>query len=296
MGEQTEISWTDHTFNPWIGCTKVSDGCKHCYAESLMDKRWGKVQWGPNGERKRTSDANWREPLKWARKAFDTFGRKARVFCASLADIGEDRPELEPWRADLCDLIRETRDRIDWQLLTKRPENLTRLFPEDVLASCWLGTSTENQPTADERIPHMLRCPAAVRFLSVEPMLGPVDLRNIRLGTHRGEPHYGDALTGFDASTSPPIHNSDGVSWVIVGGESGHGARGCSTAWIRSIVEQCRSASVPCFVKQLGARPFDDPVDGPFITLRDKKGGDLSEWPADLRVREFPHPQPEVSR
>ena len=119
MAENSKIEWTDHTFNPWIGCTKVSDGCKNCYAESLMDKRWGKVKWGPQGQRQRTSDENWKKPFAWDRQAAKQ-GIRYRVFCASLADVFEDNDQVSDWRLDLFDMIKVTPN-LDWLLLTKRP-------------------------------------------------------------------------------------------------------------------------------------------------------------------------------
>lgn len=267
MAENSAIEWTDHTFNPWIGCSKVSPGCKHCYAETLMDTRYGRVKWGVNGTRVRTGPDNWKKPERWNRQA-EAEGRRARVFCASLADVFEDRPELVEWRADLWALIEATPS-LDWQLLTKRPENrhmfpyrwLEEVFPPNV----WIGTSVENQEAADERIPELLKIPAAVRFLSCEPLLGFVDVVSW-LGT--GHPEF-----------------DPGVDWVIVGGESGPKARPFDLGWAESIEQQCAHASVACFVKQLGDRAVRN---GHSYGARAKKGGDWDEWPADLRVRQFP--------
>src|ERR1051326_4190826 len=121
MGQDSKIEWTDHTFNPWTGCTKVSPACANCYAEAWA-KRTNIVKWGPNAERRRTSESNWRQPLIWDCDAAKA-GERKRVFCASLADVFEDRPELEPWRRDLMRLILSTHN-LDWLLLTKRPENI----------------------------------------------------------------------------------------------------------------------------------------------------------------------------
>ena len=253
MGENSKIEWTHHSFNPWIGCSKVSAGCANCYAEELMAIRYKRVQWGEQGTRKRTSDRNWREPLKWNREA-EQAGERRRVFCASLADVFEGRRELIPWRVELFQLIAVT-PWLDWLLLTKRPEYFVRFLPwygeGEPPGNVWLGTSVENQQTADQRIPHLLDAPAVLRFLSCEPLLGPVTL-----------------------SRSTEWIVPCGIDWVIVGGESGHRARPCDLQWIRSILNQCESASVPCFVKQLGGGT--------------DKRGDWDKWPADLRVREFP--------
>lgn len=288
MGSKSKIEWTDHTFNPWWGCTKVSPGCAHCYADAFA-KRTGHPVWGPDALRRFFPDPHWRAPLTWNAAARDAAVRR-RVFCASMADVFEDRPDLVEPRARLFDLIGRT-TWLDWLLLTKRPENIGRLWLSDVVApNVWYGTTVEDQARADERIPQLLAVPAAVRFLSVEPLLGPVDLRP-----------YLDGSTRWSVRT-----NATNVDWVIVGGESGPGARPCDVAWIRSIVDRCIDAGVPVFVKQIGAFPvtananLDDWPDDAVLVhhgegaaagrakLRDPKGGDPAEWPEDLRVREFP--------
>lgn len=289
--EGTKIEWATHTFNPWVGCTKVSPGCQHCYAEAL-DRRWGHGRWGPKAPRQRTSVAYWRQPLRWDVKAAQT-GEQVRVFCASLADVWEDRADLVEHRADLFRVIQAT-PALTWLLLTKRPENILRLWPAgfqppgvDTWPNVWLGTTVEDQERADLRVPQLLRVPAALRFLSVEPLLGPVDLTR--------------------------LHGLPPIGWAIVGGESGAGARPMDVAWARGVVAQCRAAGVPCFVKQLGARVLDEKADAhyadgwaewpngtsvvartaePFVPvgyrLKDTKGGDPAEWPEDLRVRQVP--------
>ena len=150
MGENSKIEWTDHTFNPWIGCQRVSHGCDRCYAEAMMDHRYHKVEWGPHGERKRTSEANWRKPRQWAKAARGT-GVRPRVFCASLADVFDNQvPDV--WRSDLFDLIAATPE-LDWLLLTKRPENLVRMWPSGDWPNVWLGTTCEDQEHFNERWP-----------------------------------------------------------------------------------------------------------------------------------------------
>lgn len=251
MGATTGISWCDHTFNGWVGCAKVAPECTNCYAETYGN-RFG-VAWGPRGTRRRTSASNWREPLKWDRAA-KRDGVRRRVFCSSLADVFEDRPELVPWRVELFRLI-ERCDGLDWLLLTKRPENMVRMAPETWAgrwpSHVWAGTSAGCQPSADKRIPRLLEVPAAVRFVSCEPLLEEVRF-------------VGPAGAGR-------------IDWVIVGGESGPHARLCSDDWVRSIRDQCRGAGVLLFVKQL-SRPGT------------RKGvvTDPAEFPEDLRIMEYP--------
>lgn len=323
------IQWTTHTFNPWVGCQRVSPGCEHCYAETRDGRFHGGKHWGPKGERQVTSAAIWRQPKQWNDEAAAA-GVRARVFCASLADVFEDRPELVDPRARLFDLIGQT-PWLDWQLLTKRPENMVRLAPaswvEGWPVNVWAGTTLEDQKRADERIPHLLGVPAKVRFLSCEPLLGAVDLtrwvhrnwcgfcfgRGHTHGADVGIVRDGKRLCGEEYSMGwcgSPLGSL--VNWVIVGGESGPSARPFDVAWARSLVRQCRDASVPVFVKQLGARPEtsrvsdqrddgaaekqteiqnergEDDLTFPIVGLRDRKGGSMEEWPADLRVREFP--------
>lgn len=331
MSENSKIEWTDHTFNPWEGCTKVSPGCANCYAES-RNHRWGGDNWGKGKPRRRTSVDNWKKPLKWNRnhqelvddadtKHFMERGvlkvQRQRVFSASLADWLDDEVPIE-WLADFLKLIYDTPN-LDWLLLTKRPENFTKrlkavhqdsppmtsfthwvsewlnLHPaSSPPPNVWIGTSVEDQQRADERIPELLRIPAAVRFLSVEPLLGPVDLHTVAWRK----------VDNNHAIPQPWHERQYWPDWVIVGGESGPKSRPCNVEWIRSIVRQCQAAGVPCFVKQLGSNAE---VDLAFVEWQESyapdsfingvskakatihpKGGDMAEWPEDLRVREFP--------
>jgi protein gp37 len=295
MGENSSIEWTDHTFNPWIGCTKVSDGCKNCYAEA-QDKRWRKEpRWGPKAARERTGESYWKQPARWDRDA-KTAGVRRRVFCASLADVFDDHPSIEQaWRDDLWRTIAATPS-LDWLLLTKRPELISvpwqHVRGEPPWPNVRLGTTVEDQEQARKRIPWLLGVPAAVRFLSVEPQIGPVDLSRIELVAP--VPPYGpgawlNALTGH--VTGPDDILPGRIGWVICGGESGRGARPFNVEWARSLRDQCAAARVPFFCKQLGANPRWEGRDAlePIPALQsDPKGGDWSEWPADLRVREFP--------
>jgi protein gp37 len=256
VGANSKIEWCDHTFNPWIGCTRVSAACDHCYAEALAH-RHGWAEWG-NHPRRRTSAANWKLPLKWNREAGYAaesyhFGEqpppRPRVFCASLADVFDNQIPDE-WRTDLWRLINSTPN-LDWLLLTKRPQNMAKMLPDNWMRcvpwpNVWLGTTCENQEEADRRIPHLLSVPAKVHFLSCEPLLGPIDLLRLpRVGQHH------DWLTGeyADARTHKATARID---WVIAGGESGPHARPMHPDWARSLRDQCAAANVPYFFKQWG--------------------------------------------
>ncbi|MBC7944549.1 MAG: phage Gp37/Gp68 family protein [Burkholderiales bacterium] len=221
MGFNSRIEWTTHTFNPWWGCTKVSRGCKFCYAEALS-KRYGHDVWGARKPRRLLSDNHWREPLKWEAEA-----RRERlrfqVFCASMADVFEEKAPAGQLDR-LWDLIRQTPN-LDWQLLTKRPHRIADSLPEDWgsgYQNVWLGTSVEDRRVID-RISLLVKVPAKVHFLSLEPLLGPL-----------------------------PDLPLKGINWVIVGGESGAGARPIYPDWVRSIRNQCLKAEVAFFFKQWG--------------------------------------------
>lgn len=261
MAERTKIQWTDHTYNPWIGCAKINEGCKFCYAETLMDTRYGRVQWGVNGTRSRTK--TWNDPPRWDRAAAAA-GERHKVFCASLADVFEDRAELAPWRSDLFKLI-DRCGNLDWLLLTKRPENVRRMWEGPNRGNVWIGTSVANQANADEFVPRLLTCRGlgSVLFLSVEPQIARIDLSRFL----------------FPCPT---------VDWVIVGGESkqGHGEpRAFHLDWARLIVQQCREATIPCFVKQMGSNSWDG---GRRVRFADSHGGNWGEWPPELKVRQCP--------
>jgi protein gp37 len=279
MGENTAIEWADHTFNPWIGCTKVSPACDNCYAEKLAVNRLG-VAWGPHAERRRTAESTWRQPLAWNRKA-QREGKRARVFCASLADVFDNQVPAE-WRNDLWDLIKRT-EHLDWLLLTKRPQNIRKMIldlPAGHWAewgagwpNVWLGTTVENQAEADRRIPHLLAVPAARRFLSCEPLLGPVALHHIRMETKAGT-GFADALRGefylpgCGSVSSQTFTRQPRIDWVIAGGESGPGARPLRIEWARSLRDQCAAAGVPFLWKQWGEFRPDDPGGGQTSMVR----------------------------
>lgn len=290
MGEKTGISWTDATFNPWIGCKKVSPGCANCYAEVGPAAKFKGVKWGPGQQRVRTSESNWNLPLRWNRKAAAA-GVRTKVFCASLADWLDPEVPAE-WLSDLLGLIDATPN-LKWQLLTKRPELwrermeavrdrwapvaelngkllagnwLTGTAPMNV----WVGTTVEDQRRADERIPALLSIPAKVQFLSMEPQLEAVQI------------------------PLPFLYYKGAIQWVIIGGESGHKARPFNLGWARSIVKQCKDAGVAVFVKQMGdlpVNPLSMSAGGEGLRLPAYKahhGADPSEWPVDLRLQEFP--------
>ncbi|PFH29082.1 phage Gp37/Gp68 family protein [Burkholderia sp. JKS000303] len=291
MSENTKIEWTDSTFNPWEGCAKVSPGCDHCYAEARNARFAGgtAVNWGPSAPRRRTSAANWRKPISWEARpflqcracgwrgdqpgaanglavcpesrcaSFDLVIARRRVFCASLADVFDNEVDLL-WRRDLFRLITDTPN-LDWLLLTKRignvPTMLRHIGVERVPDNVWLGATIVNQEEADRDIPKLLAVPARVRFLSMEPLLGPVDVRFAfadagviccrTCGYRTNDPSHGPCPN--DGST---LRSDVGVDWVIVGGESGTEARPMHPDWARDLRDQCAAAGVPFLFKQWG--------------------------------------------
>lgn len=240
MADLTRISWTDHTFNPWTGCQKWSVECDHCYADAWA-RRTGRDVFGGRGKRKRTVKSNWAKPRVWNRLAAEK--RKPRkVFCASLADVFEDAPGPNEWRTDLWDLIRET-PWLDWQLLTKRPENIARMLPEDWgdgWRHVWLGTSIGLRDHVG-RADVLRQVPAAVRFLSAEPLLGPLLIPRGPGGSIPPE------WVGHDGLVLP------GIDWLIVGGESGAGHRPMDLDWARSLRGTAAMYGIPFFFKQIAA-------------------------------------------
>ena len=280
MAENSAIEWTDHTFNPWRGCQKVSPGCENCYAETLSHRNPGVLgEWGPPHatERPIAAESYWRKPLAWNRQA-EAAGRPARVFVASLADVFEDAPQVVDARARLFDLMADT-PWLTWLVLTKRPENVRGLTPwtrwgDSWPVNVWLGTSVEDQQRADERIPALLDTPAAVRFLSCEPLLGPVTLERW-LG-------YNDPAD--DGAYVPRAAADQRIRWVIVGGESGPRARPMHPAWARTLRDQCTDAGVPFLFKQWGAWSPSWTVDGGTFELADLRD-DETVWPNSSRGR-----------
>jgi len=229
VGKETAISWCDATWNLAWGCEKTSPGCAKCYALAF-DKRTGGDHWGPGAPRRTFGPRYWRQPLAWDREAA-LAGERRRVFCSSMTDVFLDDPVIDHERAKLWPLIRQTRLGLDWLLLTKRANRIRQCLPADWgdgYGNVWMGVSVEDQERALERIPILLAIPAAIRFLSVEPLLGPVDL-------------------------SPWL---PGLSWVIVGGESGPGFRPMDLEWVRTLRDQCRWYGVAFWFKQgAGLRP-----------------------------------------
>jgi protein gp37 len=231
---KTKIQWVDYTFNPWWGCVQISPACDHCYA-MMMAKRLGNrlfghpVQWGPGGKRGYIAGDKWREPLKWNRDAQRASERR-RVFCGSMMDIFEGLKEQRPHLERLWSLIAAT-PHLDWLLLTKRPNNVAKLRPGKWPSNVWIGATIETQEWAEQRLPHLLAADCAIRFLSVEPMLGALDLR----------PHLGAGLGK--------------INWVICGAESGMQARSPegTVRWLRDLRDQCVDAGVPIFFKQWGS-------------------------------------------
>ena len=295
MSAQSSIEWTDRTWNPVTGCTKVSAGCKNCYAETIAKRFWK----GRKFTNVRCHEDRIDDPLKWR--------KPCRIFVNSMSDLfHEDVPY--DFIVRVLDVMHEAR-RHTFQVLTKRSQRMIEVMraytcaaPQNLPPNLWLGVSVENQAAADERIPILLKAPAAVRFLSCEPILGELHLSQWLESEL-------DRYCRDDCFGIPVNANRAKVDWVIVGGESGPGARPCDVEWIRSIVKQCKAAGIPVFVKQLGANIIAgnpcDPIDqfpndalprfsqGPDeftaqLHLRDRKGGNPAEWPADLRVREFP--------
>lgn len=305
MGSKTEISWINSTFNPWWGCVKVSPSCDNCYADTFATRvGYGPNPvnpdkfpiWGKNSNRKFFDQKHWDGPKKWDKKAAKG-GARIRVFCGSMCDVMEDSPnsKIPVERLRLFELIEATPN-IDWQLLTKRPQNYRRFLPEswldNPLPNVWLGTTCES-PAYHWRIEELRKTPATKRFLSIEPLLEDIGQMNLI-----------------------------GISWCIIGGESGPCARPFDVEWVRSAIRQCREAGVKCFVKQLGTKPMDRSninMDVKFpenfdriseaeqnkffnmqartayisacellpVKLKNRKGADMSEWPEDLRVREM---------
>lgn len=243
MGENTKIEWCDHSFSPWWGCTKVSPGCDHCYAETWANRVGQRGLWG-TGFHRMLSDNHWRQPLLWNEKALGA-ARRPRVFCASMADVfDKEAPSHE--RERLWRLVKETPN-LDWLILTKRIGNVPRMMPE--LANVWLGISVVNQEEAERDIPKLTAIPAAIRFLSCEPLLGLIDLYQ--------------------------VPTAAALDWIIVGGESGAGARPMEPWWAAALKGYCGMSAISFFMKQGSQANWPE-----FKTFR--------SFPSHLQVREWP--------
>lgn len=252
MAETSNISWTDASFNAWLGCSHVSPGCDHCYAEVSTPARTMKIIWGPHEKRVRTSQSNWSLPLRWHNahdKFFQKNGRKRRVFCASLSDVFDNQVEVS-WRDDLWTLIKNT-PQLDWLILTKRVGNVRSMLPSDWgngYSNVWLGISVVNQDEANRDIPKLLQLPAKLRWISMEPLLDMVSLSNTWLvGPNK-------------------------IEWIVVGGESGKYARKMEPEWMFAIQDICGQFSVPFFFKQWGGT--DRNKGGCLI-----EGAEAKQWP-----------------
>lgn len=317
MGESTKISWADHTFSPWIGCSRVHAGCTYCYAEA-MAARFAWPLWGPEGARRRTSYAYWQQPAKWNEQAaregvqryvfpslcdpFEEFNGKVidcrghqlyhsddGTYCGGDAAKRWGMTEsmhastLDDMRADFFQVIDDTPD-LTWILLTKRPENVVRMCSGMDGATpisrrnVWLLYSASDQLSYDAGIAQLVSC------AQLFPVIG-VSL----------EPLIGPVDLKLDKPAQGDDRSLvDRLGWVIVGGESGPHARPCAAGWLRSVIHQCQrpNTQVACFVKQLGSAYSVHVPDNPVRLVREElqhpKGGDPAEWPTSFRVQEYP--------
>lgn len=334
MSTNSGIEWTEATWNPIAGCTPVSSGCLHCYAATMSHRLEGMGQEKyrgltvlRNGVRTFNGQIHFDEealliPLR---------RRKPTVyFVNSMSDLFHKDVPFE--FIDKVFAVMALCPQHTFQVLTKRPKRMAEYlntarranhiwqtvgtidpqvleiegtdvqWPHNIPINVWLGTSVENQQCADERIPHLLKCPAAVRFLSCEPLLSDIVFNEVPHECTHDEGFAEPDTNVWVCSKCENATGLEGIDWVIVGGESGPKSRACEVAWIRSIVGQCKAAGVACFVKQLGANPTEE-VDGGYdedgnefacrpyqepMRIRDKKGGDIAEWPSDLCVRQMP--------
>jgi protein gp37 len=288
MANKTSIEWTDYNWNFLRGCSRVSEGCRNCYAEGVAARFSGagmpyeglakfvdhKPRW--------TGEISFHEdillqPLRWK--------KPRKVFVNSMSDLFHEKVTDE--MLDRAFRVMFEAKQHTFQILTKRPERMLKYVSDrwrywkgkvwEPAPNIWLGVSVEDQKTADERIPLLLDTPAAVRWISAEPLLGPLDLIHY---LHTRYLHGG------------PYHETERLDWIVAGGESGTNARECDMRWIWRIVRQAKAADVPVFVKQLGALPYDSfyrsGETDQRLYLKNKKGGDIEEFPLDLRVREYP--------
>ena len=315
MAENSGIAWTDSTANFWWGCTKVGPGCDSCYAET-WSRRTGGQHWGVGVPRRKIKGtvALLRKLNASGHKFLAENGRPRRVFIQSMSDLFDNEVPVE-WFCEAWSLI-EACDRLEIQIVTKRISVVEKRLA-GVGATAWpkhagLLVTVCNQEEADRDIPRLLALKARFSIpwvgVSAEPLLGPIDFRNLRTG----ERTRIDALTGAQAAYSAPGHGGDigvmlasippyalprdlyghGLNWIVLGGESGRRARPMQIEWVRSVIEQTRGTATACFVKQMGANPRHGGLDAVTVStalpIRDRAGADPEEWPADLRVREYP--------
>jgi protein gp37 len=278
MSDKTKIEWANATWNPITGCTPISDGCTNCYAkrlvkrfpalhghdliyETLWPKPFNEIQFHPG---------RLHEPLKWK--------KPRRLFVCSMSDLFHEDVDLE-WVKKIYTVIMESWHRNlghTFMVLTKRPERMAEIInPFEPLPNLWLGVTAENQQSADERIPILLNIPAAVRFVSIEPMLEPVDF-GLRLGEERYENCESCSASPVRGQPyCPGNHEAGGIDWVILGAESGPNRRPCKTEWMIDVVNQCDDAGVPVFVKQIH-------------DYRGRVIHDINQFPTQLQFREMP--------
>lgn len=266
MAENSKVEWTHNSFNPWHGCTKISPGCNNCYAERDSKRFNGdKVLWGAGADRLSMSESYWKQPLKWNKRAGEA-GVRERVFCASMADVFDNNAPSGA-RERLWQLIKATPN-LDWLIVTKRIGNAKNMLPDDWgngYPNVWLLVTVVNQEEADRDIPKLLATPSIIRGLSMEPLLGEADLSC----------YLPNQYAEQDTTAYNLWLNNNGLDWIIVGGESGQHARPMHIDWARSLLEQCKKASVPFFFKQLSQ-------------ANTKSFKNYALFSADLQVREFP--------
>lgn len=274
MAETTGIGWTDATINFWHGCHKVSEGCKFCYM--FRDK----ARWKKDGNIvKKTQPGTINSTLQKLKAKFDQTGQRIKVFTCSYSDFFIE--DADGWRKEAWDIIRD-HPFIDWQILTKRIDRAEECLPEDWGEGwdhVWLGVSAENQARWDERVPLLGNIPAKIRFVSVEPLLGQINIWEEHVWQDNGESELSPTFKGWKA-----------IDWVIVGGESGNDQgpwkyRPCEREWILRIVNKCRVFNIPVFVKQLGTSIAK------FEKFHDRAGANPEEWVGsyrDLKIQQFP--------
>lgn len=317
MSHSTSIEWTDATWNCLRGCSRVSEGCRNCYAEKIAGRfsDQGQPYYGL-AIRNGTTGAHWTGAIRFMESQLTLplrWRSPKRIFVNSMSDLFHEKVQDE-WIEKILNVILKCPQHT-FQVLTKRAARMYEWFdrewriwgkPAKPIKNLWLGVSCEDQPTADERIPLLLQTPGAVRWVSYEPALAPVDFTAFNLKRAA----YGDSAIFSDRHAHRP-----GLHWIVIGGESGPGARPFNIEWARDVIAQCKAAGVPCFVKQMGGYVLsrndtgfegDTPHSWPMDThteeetaevyqsapvrvrLKDRKGGDWNEWPEDLRVREYP--------